>query len=339
MSDENGAYEAALAGIEEAKERISAPRLRDGIASMILDVTGLGSEARAGLERRIRAAMVGVPGVSDIRIAMTEEKVARTIVAVGSGKGGVGKSTVSANLAIALARAGKKVGLVDADIYGPSLPRIMGSENEKPELQDKKIVPVDAWGVKMLSIGQLVEPGTALAWRGPMVASALGQLMEGDWGDRELMIVDLPPGTGDIQMSLIQKWKPAGALIVSTPQDLALIDATRAIDLFRKMDVPLLGLVENMSGFACPHCGEVSDPFGSGGAEAAARVMEVPFLGRIPLALSIRSASDAGRPPAAGDGEEAAIFAGIAARLLESLDPKSGAVVGAPRGDQHAARP
>ena len=144
----------------------------------------------------------------------------------------------------------------------------------------------------MLSIGQLVEPGTAVAWRGPMAASALGQLMDGDWGDCEMLIVDLPPGTGDVQMSLIQKWKPAGAVIVSTPQDLALIDATRAIDLFRKMDVPVLGLVENMAGYECPHCGEVSDPFGIGGAEAAARVMEIPFLGRVPL-----TTGDPRRPP------------------------------------------
>ena len=172
-----------------------------------------------------------------------------------------------------------------------------------------------------------------------MVASALGQLMEGDWGDRELMIVDLPPGTGDIQMSLIQKWKPAGAVIVSTPQDLALIDATRAIDLFRKMDVPLLGLVENMSGYACPHCGEISDPFGAGGAEAAARVMKVPFLGRIPLTPSIRRDSDAGTPPAAGEGEEAKIFATLAARLIESLELQARAKVGVPRGDENAARP
>ena len=320
MSDDIKILEAALAGIGEAKGRISAPRLKDGIASIILDVTGLGAEQRAALERRIRAATVAVPGVADVRIAMTAEKVERVIVAVGSGKGGVGKSTVAANLAIALARSGKKVGLVDADIYGPSLPRIMGSEGERPELADKQIVPVDAWGVKMLSIGQLVEPGTALAWRGPMVASALGQLMEGDWGGCELMVVDLPPGTGDIQMSLIQKWKPAGAVIVSTPQDLALIDATRAIDLFRKMDVPVLGLIENMSGYACPSCGEVSDPFGAGGAEAAARVMSIPFLGRIPLALSIRAASDAGTPPAAGEGEEAAIFAAIAEKLVAGLN-------------------
>jgi len=319
MSDETDPLAAALSSVTEAGGRIAAPRLRDGVASLVLDVGGLSAEERAGLERRIRAVLTGVPGVRDVRIAMTADKAQRTIIAVGSGKGGVGKSTVAANLAVALARAGRKVGLVDADIYGPSLPRIMGN-SERPELNEKRIVPVDAYGVKMLSIGQLVEPGTALAWRGPMIASALGQLMEGDWDDRELMIVDLPPGTGDIQMSLIQKWKPAGAVIVSTPQDLALIDATRAIDLFRKMDVPLLGLVENMSGYACPHCGEVSDPFGAGGAEAAAKVMSIPFLGRIPLTLAIRRDSDAGVPPAAGEGPEADAFAAIAAGLMKAIN-------------------
>jgi ATP-binding protein involved in chromosome partitioning len=265
--------------------------------------------------------MVGVPGVGDVRIAMSAEKVQRTIIAVGSGKGGVGKSTLSANLAVALARTGRKVGLVDADIYGPSQPRIMGN-NQRPELIDKLIVPVEAHGIRMLSLGQLVEEGSALAWRGPMAASALGQLIDADWGDTEMLVVDLPPGTGDIQLSLIQKWKPKGAVIVSTPQDLALIDATRAIDLFRKMDVPILGLVENMSGYICPHCGEESDPFGAGGAEAAARVMSIPFLGRVPLTLSIRRMSDAGTPPAAGDGDEAQPFLQIAERLAQQLNPK-----------------
>jgi len=320
MGDGIDAIGEALARIGEGAERVSAPRLKDGLLGLILDVTGLDSAGRAALERRIRAATLGLPGVTETRIAMTAEKVDRTIVAVGSGKGGVGKSTLAANLAIALARSGKRVGLVDADIYGPSLPRIMGSEGDKPELADKQIVPVEAWGVKMLSIGQLVEPGTALAWRGPMIASALGQLMEGDWSGCDLIVVDLPPGTGDIQMSLIQKWKPAGAVIVSTPQDLALIDATRAIDLFRKMDVPLLGLIENMSGFACPHCGEISDPFGAGGAEAAAKVMDIPFLGRIPLDPEIRRDSDAGRPPAAGEGGKAEIFAVIARNLVGQLE-------------------
>ena len=328
MTDSTEQLMAALAriplpggGDPVSAGRVSAPRVKDGVASIVLDVTGLGAEARAELERRIRAAAVGLSDISDIRVAMTADKVSRAIIAVGSGKGGVGKSTLSANLAIALARAGRKVGLVDADIYGPSQPRIMGN-SDRPELADKQIVPVEAFGVKMLSIGQLVDAGTALAWRGPMVASALGQLMEGDWGDTELMVVDLPPGTGDIQMSLIQKYKPVGAVIVSTPQDLALIDATRAIDLFHKMDVPVLGLVENMAGYACPHCGEISDPFGVGGAEAAGKVMAIPFLGRVPLTLSIRQASDAGTPPAAGDGEEAEIFASIAARLLNEMNRK-----------------
>jgi ATP-binding protein involved in chromosome partitioning len=283
--------------------------------------TALRAEERAGLERRIRAALVGVPGVAEVRIAMSADKVQRTIIAIGSGKGGVGKSTLSANLAVALARTGRKVGLVDADIYGPSQPRIMGSR-QRPELIDKLIVPVEAHGVRMLSLGQLVEEGSALAWRGPMAASALGQLIDADWGDTELLVVDLPPGTGDIQLSLIQKWKPAGAVIVSTPQDLALIDATRAIDLFRKMDVPILGLIENMAGYICPHCGEESDPFGTGGAEAAARVMSIPFLGRVPLTLSIRRMSDAGTPPAAGDGDEARPFHAIAERLAAALNPK-----------------
>ena len=326
MNDPDQALREALSRLDDpsgtgdliSSGRVQRARVKDGLASIVLEVGGVSAEDRAGLERRIRAAMIGVPGISDTRIAMTVEKRERTIIAVGSGKGGVGKSTLSANLAVALGRLGKKVGLVDADIYGPSQPRIMGNHS-RPELHDQQIVPVDAHGVKMLSIGQLIEPGTAVAWRGPMTASALSNLMEGDWGACELLIVDLPPGTGDVQMTLIQKWKPAGAVIVSTPQDLALIDATRAIDMFRKMDVAILGLVENMSGYQCPSCGETSDPFGSGGAEAAARVMDIPFLGRVPLRMSIREASDAGRPPAADDEYEGGIFRTIAERLLERV--------------------
>lgn len=323
MSEDLKPLTAALDAIPEAAGRVSGLRIREGTASLILDVTGLSAEARAGLERSIRAAAAGVPGVSDVRVAMTAEKPRRTIIAIGSGKGGVGKSTVSANVAVALARLGRKVGLVDADIYGPSQPRIMGN-HERPELSGKKIVPVATHGVKMLSIGQLIDPGTSAAWRGPMTGSALGNLMDGDWGDTEMLVVDLPPGTGDVQMTLVQKWKPAGAVIVSTPQDLSLIDATRAIDLFRKLDVPVIGLIENMAGYACPACGEISDPFGAGGAEAAAKVMEIPFLGRIPLTLAIRCASDEGVPPAAGDGEEAGIFRGIAARLLDQVNRTGG---------------
>jgi len=321
MSTELDAISAALAAFPE-KHRIAPPRFEGGIASLIVDVAGLSAEARTSLEREIRAALSAVKGVGEVRIAMTADKVQRAIMAVGSGKGGVGKSTLAANLAIALSRMGRKVGLVDADIYGPSQPRIMGNR-ERPEHHDKQIVPLEAHGIRMLSLGQLVEEGSALAWRGPMAASALVQLVEADWGDVELLIADLPPGTGDIQLSLIQKWKPAGAVIVSTPQDLALIDATRAIDLFRRMEVPILGLVENMSGYACPHCGEISDPFGAGGAEAAASVMKIPFLGRVPLTLSIRRASDAGTPPAAGEGEDADAFRRIAERLVAELNPSA----------------
>jgi len=176
----------------------------------------------------------------------------------------------------------------------------------------------------LLSMGHLVSPGQAIAWRGPMAGNALGQLVDAEWGDVEVLIVDLPPGTGDIQLTMLQKHKPAGAVIVSTPQDLALIDATRAIQLFDSAKVPVIGMVENMAGYACPHCGEISDPFGQGGAEAAARSMGHAFLGRIPLDLSIRQDSDAGRPPAAGDGVQAEAFAAIARQVAAWLDEPQG---------------
>jgi len=182
-------------------------------------------------------------------------------------------------------------------------------------------VPVESeFGVKLLSMGQLIAPGKAIAWRGPMTGKALGQLMDAQWGDAELLLVDLPPGTGDVQITMLQQFKPAGAIVVSTPQDLALIDATRAIDLFRQTQIPIIGLVENMAGYLCPHCGQPSDPFGSGGAEAAARALGEDFLGRIPLAMEIRVASDAGQPPAANDGPQGEPFARIAARLSDWLD-------------------
>ncbi|UXC92710.1 Mrp/NBP35 family ATP-binding protein [Sphingobium sp. RSMS] len=251
---------------------------------------------------------------------MTAERRPLKIVAVASGKGGVGKSTLSANLAVALQRLGVKVGLVDADIYGPSQARLMASEDRKPQAKDKQLIPVQSpFGVPMLSMGHLVEPGKALAWRGPMAGNALAQLIEADWGDAELLIVDMPPGTGDVQLSMVQKHKPAGAVIVSTPQDLALIDAVRAVSLFDQTQVPMIGLVENMAGYACPHCGEVSDPFGQGGAEAAAGEMGMPFLGRIPLAIDIRRRSDAGDPPAAGDDAHGVAFRTIAEKVVAWL--------------------
>lgn len=301
--------------------RASTPRLKEGVMTLSLDVTGLSPPQRDAIVAAIREGALGVMGVRDVRIAQTAERQgARRIIAVASGKGGVGKSTISANLAVALSRAGVKVGLVDADIYGPSQARLMGTEGIKPQARDKKLIPVDSpYGVPMLSMAHLVEPGVALAWRGPMTGNALGQLIDADWGDVDTLIVDLPPGTGDIQLTMVQKHKPAGAVIVSTPQDLALIDATRAVDLFAKAGVPMIGLVENMAGYVCPHCGEGSDPFGQGGAQAAAQAMAMPFLGRVPLALAIRVSSDAGQVPAAGDGAEGAPFRDIGAKVADWL--------------------
>jgi ATP-binding protein involved in chromosome partitioning len=291
-------------------------RLEEGRASIVLDVTGLSEAARAELESDVRAAAAAVAGVREVRVLQTSERRTRRLIAVASGKGGVGKSTVAANLAIALQRRGRRMGLVDADIYGPSQPRLMGVEGIRPKARDKTLIPVETpYGVPLLSMGGLVAEGQAIAWRGPMAGGALGQLVDGDWGEAELLMLDLPPGTGDVQLTMIQKHKPAGAVIVSTPQDLALIDATRAIDLFRKAGIPVIGLIENMSGYACPHCGEISDPFGKGGAEKAAGDLGIPFLGRIPLEMAIRTASDAGTPPAAGNGPEAQVFAELAAKL------------------------
>ena len=308
-------------GLIESR-RAQPPRVdADGAVSVIADVSGLDADARRSFEATVDAALRAVPGVTSVRILLTAEKSGRRLIAVGSGKGGVGKSTLAANLAIALHRAGDRVGLVDADIYGPSLPRLLDAER-RPLAEGQRMIPVaTASGVPVLSMGQLVEPGKAIAWRGPMAASALGQLVDARWEGIDTLIVDLPPGTGDVQLTMIQKHKPAGAVIVSTPQDLALIDATRAIDLFRTAGVPILGLVENMAGYACPHCGEVSDPFGIGGAQAAAERMGLRFLGRVPLDPAIRIASDAGDPPAAGDGAASAHFAAIAAAVRAAMEP------------------
>ena len=299
--------------------RIRSRKRVGTIATMVVDATGLDEAARNALEQQVRDAAMAVPGITQARVALTASQPGRKLIAIGSGKGGVGKSTLAANLAIALARSGKKVGLIDADIYGPSQPKLLGSD-AKPEAEGDRLIPVAAHGLHFLSLGQLVSAGHALAWRGPMATGALANLVEADWGDAELLLVDLPPGTGDVQLSLIQRSRPAGAVIVSTPQDLSLIDARRAVDLFNKTSVPVLGVIENMATYACPHCGEPSHPFGTGGAEVAAAEMGVPFLGRLPLSLSIREASDAGCPPAASDSPEAQAFTTIARELLKSLE-------------------
>jgi ATP-binding protein involved in chromosome partitioning len=312
-----------------AQARLQSLRLAEGVATLVLEVGGLDRLERDKLEIAVKAVLRGQDGVSEVRVAMTAEraeaKPARVLIAVGSGKGGVGKSTLSANLAVALARMGRKVGLVDADIYGPSQPRLLATEGIKPTARDKKLVPVPSpWGLPVLSMGHIIEPGQAIAWRGPMAGNALAQLVDADWGDAEVLLLDLPPGTGDVQLTMLQRFKPAGAVIVSTPQDLALMDATRAIQLFEQGEVPVIGMVENMAGYACPHCGEISDPFGQGGAEAAAKAMGHAFLGRVPLDIVIRQASDAGEPPAAGEGQQAEAFAAIARRVAAWLDDRKG---------------
>lgn len=302
--------------------RAPAPRFADGIASVILDVTDINPDKRALIEADINRELAAIDGVDSVRVAMTSKRTTRRIIAVGSGKGGVGKSTLAANLAIALARRGLRVGLVDADIYGPSQPRLLSVEDRKPTATEhKKLVPVPTdFGIGMLSMGQLVKHGQAIAWRGPMAGKAIGQLIDAEWGDTETLIIDLPPGTGDVQLTMVQKHKPAGAIIVSTPQDLALIDAKRAIHLFEEADVPIIGLVENMAGYECPECGAVSDPFGTGGAEAAAKELGFDFLGRIPLDLGIRTASDEGIPPAASNGSGADAFNAVAGKLTDWMD-------------------
>ena len=302
------------------RDRVTSATMKDGRATVVLDVAGLDPRQREQAEAAVTQRVGAAAGVNEVRVILTAERKARRIVAVGSGKGGVGKSTLTANLAVALHRMGHKVGLVDADIYGPSQPTILGNQGVRPEAREDKLVPVaSAVGVPVLSMGHLVKPGQAIAWRGPMAGNALSQLIDAHWGDAELLLVDLPPGTGDVQLTMLQKFKPAGAVLVSTPQDLALIDAARAGQLFDQAGVPVIGLVENMAGYACPHCGEISDPFGAGGVEEAARRLELPFLGRIPLDLAIRQGSDSGQPPAAGDGAIAEPFRAIAAKLAAWL--------------------
>ncbi len=244
------------------------------------------------------------------------------IIAVASGKGGVGKSTTALNLALGLRDLGLRVGLLDADIYGPSVPRLTGIR-EKPQLNDdRKMIPIVRFGLAIMSIGFLVEEDTAMIWRGPMVMSAITQMLRDvAWGTLDVLVVDMPPGTGDAQLTLAQNVPLKGAIIISTPQDLSLIDARRGLAMFRKVNVPVLGIVENMSYFQCPHCGTRSDIFGHGGARHEAERLGVPFLGEIPLHMSIRATSDSGKPvvDSEPDGPHAAIYRAIGAKVRDQL--------------------
>ncbi|MDP9128258.1 MAG: Mrp/NBP35 family ATP-binding protein [Pseudomonadota bacterium] len=261
-----------------------------------------------------------LPGVATASVVLTAHKQApplkakhreklslpnvKRIIAVASGKGGVGKSTTSVNLAVAFMQNGLKAGLLDADIYGPSIPRLLNLSGRPASGEDKKLVPVERYGLRAMSMGFLIPEDSPMIWRGPMVHTAITQLFRDvDWGTLDVLVVDLPPGTGDAQMTMALQVPLSGAIIVSTPQDIALIDARKGLLMFRKMEVPVLGLIENMSYFACPHCGERSHVFGHGGARAEADKLGVPFLGEMPLDIAIRETSDAGEPITIRDKE------------------------------------
>lgn len=239
------------------------------------------------------------------------------ILAIASGKGGVGKSTVSSNLAVALARQGRRVGLLDADIYGPSQPRMMGQTKRPGSPDGKTIIPLVAHGVTFMSIGLMVEASKAVVWRGPMLMGALQQMLgQVQWGELDVLIVDLPPGTGDVQLTLCTKAELTGAIVVSTPQDVALLDARKALDMFNTLKTPILGLIENMSGYVCENCGHEAHIFGQGGVEAEAAALNLPFLGALPIDLETRIAGDAGTPIAAGESVVAQAYGALARRLV-----------------------
>jgi len=366
------AVRAALARLQDpssGRDLVSAGMVegltaRDGLVQFALAVPREQARALEPLRLAAERAAAAVPGVLSATAVLTAHREAapaapkpaapprphghgaaapagqgpmllpdvKHIVAVASGKGGVGKSTTAVNLAVALAAQGLKVGLLDADIYGPSLPQMLGAR-EKPRTEGQRIIPIQRWGLLAMSIGFLVDNETPMIWRGPMVMGALEQLMgQVNWGSLDIMLVDMPPGTGDAQLTMSQRVPLAGAVIVSTPQDVALIDARRGVKMFEKVNVPVLGLIENMSFYCCPNCGHRADLFGHGGARAEAGRLGVEFLGELPLKLEIRELADAGTPIVAArpETEEAKAYQAIAARLWDKLQGKA-AVGHAPR--------
>ena len=293
------------------------------------------------LRKAAEATVQALPGVEAVSVALTAHAGApkapnlkvgghpkpqaeplrpagvKKIIAIGSGKGGVGKSTVSANLAVALAKQGRKVGLLDADIYGPSQPRMMGASGRPASPDGKIIEPLTAHGVTLMSIGLMVEEKKAIVWRGPMLMGAMQQMLgQVNWGELDVLLIDLPPGTGDVQLTLCTKSELDGVIVVSTPQDVALIDARKALDMFATMKTPVLGLIENMSFFTCPDCGSSHEIFGNGGVAEEAKEMGVPLLGTLPIDLETRLSGDAGTPIAAGEGAMAKAYARIAEGLV-----------------------
>jgi ATP-binding protein involved in chromosome partitioning len=310
----------ALPGVTSVMVALTAERASSGGNTAPRPSPGPAATGAAQHGRKAPVA-TGVPGVS-------------AIIAVASGKGGVGKSTTAINLALGLRDLGMKVGVLDADIYGPSIPKLLAVREKPQTIGGTRLKPITSYGLTVMSIGFLIEEETPMIWRGPMVMSALTQMLrEVEWGTLDIMVVDMPPGTGDAQLTIAQQVPLAGAVIVSTPQDLALIDARRGIAMFKRVDVPVLGIVENMSYFLCPHCGSRSDIFSHGGARHEAERLGVPFLGEVPLALAIRETSDAGRPIVATDpdGAHAACYREIAANVQAQLGGASGPLRVAPK--------
>jgi ATP-binding protein involved in chromosome partitioning len=346
--------------------------VRGGLVQVVLLTDRAHAEAMEPVRRSVEALLAKQPGVTNATAVLTAHKApppqaqpapgghghahghghgpagggpaggqkqpmllpdVKAVIAVASGKGGVGKSTVAVNLAVSLARQGLHTGLLDADIYGPSLPRMLGI-HRKPEVRNDRMVPLQAWGLSAMSIGFLVDEEQPMIWRGPMVMGALEQMMgQVEWGALDVLVVDMPPGTGDAQLTMAQRVALTGAVIVSTPQDIALIDARRGVRMFEKTRVPVLGLVENMSFFCCPNCGHRSDIFGHGGARAEAARLGTEFLGEIPLLLDIRTASDAGTPIAASapDSEAGRAYAELARRVWAKVTGAPAARSGGPR--------
>jgi ATP-binding protein involved in chromosome partitioning len=325
--------------------------VKDGNVGFALEINPKDAGEMELLRKKCEDAVFALPGVKSASVVLTAEQAASAsapsapprqpqqqqqqpaqkpevsgvaaIIAVVSGKGGVGKSTCAVNLALGLSALGLKVGILDADVYGPSLPRMLGLKGKPDSKDGKKLIPMEKWGLKVMSMGFLVEEDTPMIWRGPMIMSALQQMVfDVDWGQLDVLVVDMPPGTGDAQLTLAQRVPLAGAVIVSTPQDIALIDARKGLNMFRKVDVPVFGIIENMSYFLCPSCGDRSDIFGHGGAHDTANELGVDFLGEVPLHMDIRTTSDAGTPITATepDSEHARIYRDLAAKVQEKIE-------------------
>ena len=319
---------------------VSGLVLKDGHVSFAIEVEPERGPHLDPLRKAAEKAVNALPGIVSVTAVLTAQRAApmpsphakpvqknlvpqiKTVMAVASGKGGVGKSTTSVNLSVALSKLGLKVGLFDADVFGPSQPKMLGITTRPQAGTDNKIKPIESHGIVCMSMGFLVEEGTAIVWRGPMVMGAIQQLLgDVEWGPLDVLVVDLPPGTGDTQLTLTQSVPLTGAVIVSTPQDIALLDARKGIDMFRKTETPILGIIENMSTYVCPNCGHEEHIFGHGGAKAEAEALKVDFLGEVPLDIRIRQSGDSSIPIVAADpdGPHAAAYMAIAKRLWEKV--------------------